>query len=330
MPRVEQHIRDLVTSGAVSSNSTVWFSGQSMGASLATLAALRYHHSSSSSPSSSSSASSPPPPPSRVGGVYLFSSPRVVWNDASQRFYNSRVGPVTLRFSYQGDVVVDSPPRDWGYLSVGSGVAACTDDDEAKRTGLERLAGTPLGLDRGDGCNTRENALVSLQNVIVHRTRDALVGPSYKGTLFEYARYGSGRHFRSLMWDSFLRGQQRINASSLSSPGMSCVARALSRCPGLANGCYHVLRCGLWGGGNAGGPTPFCGASCTLDASCSAASTPANFTGTFNNPATPACLNPMQAGNKTQALVREPGTCRSPANGRKAGIAEGLGLVGIG
>ena len=333
MPRIEEHVDALAASGAVSQDYTVWFVGHSMGASLATLGALRWtspSSSSSASPSSSSSSSSSRL--SRLGGVYLLSSPRVMWNDASQRFYNARVGPQTVRFSYQGDVVADAPPRDWGYLAVGSGIAACADDDEARRTGLERLAGTPLGSDRGDGCNTRENALPSLQNVIVHRTRDALVGPSYKGTIFEWARFGGGRHFRSLMWDGFLRGSQRIDPRSLSSPGMSCVARALARCPGLANGCFHVLRCGLWGGGNNGGPQPYCGASCTLDASCSPPSTPGNFTGAFNDPARPLCLNkPLQAGSSEKAQkVREPRMCRAAGAGSKAGLVEGLGLAGLG
>ena len=253
MPRIEEHIDALAASGAVSHDATVWFVGHSMGASLATLGALRWTADLSSTSSSSPNPNPNPSRLSRLGGVYLLSSPRVMWNDASQRFYNARVGAVTVRFSYQGDVVADAPPRDWGYLAVGSGVAACADDDEARRTGLERLAGTPLGLDRGDGCNTRENALPSLQNVLVHRTRDALVGPSYKGTIFEWARFGGGRHFRSLMWDGFLRGAQRIDPASLASPGMSCIARALARCPGLANGCFHVLRCGLWRGPG-GGP----------------------------------------------------------------------------
>lgn len=268
----------------------------------------------------------------------MLSSPRVMWGDASQKFYNSRIGSKTVRFSYQGDVVADAPPRDWGYLAVGSGIAACADDDTAKKTGLERLAGTALGLDRGDGCNTRENALPSLQNVIVHRTRDALVGPSYKGTVFEWARYGGGRHFRSLMWDGFLRGAQRIDPDSLKSPGMSCVARALARCPGLANGCFHILRCGLWRGGKSVTPppsstgeiaVPYCGASCTLDASCSPPSTPTAFTGAFNDPARPLCLNRPKAGPPTDR-VREPRMCRGVGAGSKAGWAEGLGVLGLG
>lgn len=335
MPRIEEHLDALEGSGAVARDAKVWFVGHSMGASLATLGALRWTSptaadlsSSSSTPSSNASSRL-----SRLGGVYLLSSPRVIWNDASQRFYNARVGALTVRFSYQGDVVADAPPRDWGYLAVGSGVAACADDDEARRTGLERLAGTPLGLDRGDGCNTHENALPSLQNVLVHRTRDALVGPSYKGTIFEWARFGGNRHFRSLLWDGFLRGAQRISPGSLSSPGMSCVARALARCPGLANGCFHVLRCGLWGGGTAAGPAPFCGASCTLDASCSPPSTPGRFTGAFNDPARPLCLNrpaPAPGTSEKAQKVREPQMCRAAGNGSRAGPAEGLGPAGLG
>ena len=334
MPRIEEHISALAASGAVSSDYTVWFVGHSMGASLATLGALRW--TSPSAPSDSSSSSSRL---SRLGGVYLLSSPRVMWNDASQRIYNDLIGPVTVRFSYQGDVVADAPPRDWGYLAVRSGVAACADDEEARKTGLERLAGTQLGVDRGDGCNTRENALPSLQNVIVHRTRDALVGPSYKGTIFEWARYGGGRHFRSLMWDGFLRGSQRIKPGSLSAPGMSCVAQALARCPGLANGCFHVLRCGLWRGGGSAPPpppssgeiaSPYCGASCTLDSSCSPPSTPADFTGAFNDPGRPQCLNRPQALQYRAQNVREPRMCRAAGSGSKAGLAEGIGLVGLG
>ena len=43
MPRIEEHIADLAASGAVSANNhTVWFVGHSMGASLATLGALRW------------------------------------------------------------------------------------------------------------------------------------------------------------------------------------------------------------------------------------------------------------------------------------------------
>lgn len=348
MPRIEEHISALAASGTVSQDYVVWFVGHSMGASLATLAALRWTSPSSSSASSSSSSPSDPSSSSRVsrlGGVYLLSSPRVMWNDASQRFYNARIGPQTVRFSYQGDVVADAPPRDWGYLAVGSGIAACADDEEARRTGLERLAGTQLGLDRGDGCNTRENALPSLQNVLVHRTRDALVGPSYKGTIFEWARYGGGRHFRSLMWDGFLRGSQRVQPGSLASPGMSCVARALARCPGLANGCFHILRCGLWRGVGGGGglppptppppssgeiATPYCGASCTLDSSCSPPSTPADFTGAFNDPGRPLCLNRPQAPQDKGQKVREPRMCRAAGSGSKAGVVEGLGLVGLG
>jgi len=340
MPRIEEDVGALAASGAVSPDYTVWFVGHSMGASLATLGALRW---TASDPSLSSPAPAPaaaaPSRLSRLGGVYLLSSPRVMWNDASQRFYNARVGPRTVRFSYQGDVVADAPPRDWGYLAVGSGVAACADDDEARRTGLERLAATPLGLDRGDGCNTRENALPSLQNVLVHGTRDALFGPSYKGTAFEWVRFGGGRHFRSLMWDGFLRGSQRIEPGSLASPGMSCVARALARCPGLANGCFHVLRCGLWRGGRgAAAPpagsgevaAPYCGASCTLDASCSPPSTPgpAGFTGAFNDPARPLCLDRPPGGPSDKAQkVREPRMCRA-AGGAKAGLLAGLAGLG--
>ena len=272
-----------------------------------------------------------------------------MWNDASQKFYNSRVGSKTVRFSYQGDVVADAPPRDWGYLAVGAGIAACADDDQARKTGLERLAATALGLDRGDGCNTLDNALPSLQNVIVHRTRDALVGPSYKGTIFEWARYGGGRHFRSLMWDGFLRGAQRVGGGprALETPGMSCVARALARCPGLANGCFHVLRCGLWRGGGRGEDAPppppassgeiavpYCGASCTLDASCSPPSTPGHFTGAFDDPARPACLDrptqqlQQQASDKARK-VREPRMCRASSAAGKAGLG-GLLLGGLG
>lgn len=110
MPRIEEHVQALAASGAVSADYTVWFVGHSMGASLATLGALRWTSSAASSDASSSATAL-----SRLGGVYLLSSPRVMWNDASQQFYNRRIGAKTVRFSYQGDVVADAPPRDWGY-----------------------------------------------------------------------------------------------------------------------------------------------------------------------------------------------------------------------
>ena len=100
MPRIEEHVSALAASGAVSSDYTVWFVGHSMGASLATLGALRWTAASSAS-DSSSDASTSISRLARLGGVYLLSSPRVMWNDASQRFYNARVGPRTVRFSYQ-------------------------------------------------------------------------------------------------------------------------------------------------------------------------------------------------------------------------------------
>ena len=164
MPRIEEHIDALAASGAVSHDATVWFVGHSMGASLATLGALRWTADLSSTSSSSPNPNPNPSRLSRLGGVYLLSSPRVMWNDASQRFYNARVGAVTVRFSYQGDVVADAPPRDWGYLAVGSGVAACADDElanEPLRLSVARIAMPPVSLTPLTAANARADALAA-------------------------------------------------------------------------------------------------------------------------------------------------------------------------